>query len=723
VQADRDERAQVVVHLFTLLTPGVPYPLGATFDGRGVNFAVYSGGSRVEVCLFDEQGREQRVSLSEVTNNVWHGHWAGVRPGALYGYRVHGPWNPREGQFYNANKLLADPYALAFRGALRHRRLVTNRDGAPDADDSAPDVPKSVVVRDNFDWGHDVPPGILWRRTVIYEAHLKGLTMRHPHVPPAHRGTYLGLAAPAVIHHLKSIGVTAVELLPIQELVDDAFLVNKGLVNYWGYNTLGFFAPAQRYASKGGEGPVREFKTMVKALHAEGIEVILDIAPNHTCEAGPLGPTVCWRGLDNRAYYWLSESDRSQYRDFTGCGNSLNLANPWAHKMVIDALRHWVTEYHVDGFRFDLASTLARGLDGEFSESAPFLHTVHQDPVLSRVKLIAEPWDLGPHGYRLGHYPPSFAEWNDRYRDTVRKFWRGNEAQAPDLGFRLTGSSDLFKLSGRRPTASINFVTCHDGFTLRDLVSYERKHNDANLEENRDGNDWNHSWNCGVEGETTDATIRALRLRQQRNLMATLYLSVGTPMLNAGDELARTQRGNNNAYCQDNELSWHDWTLDDERQQFLAFVQKLASFRANQEVLQRRNFFLGQTLDDSHFHDLIWFNADGSEMQASDWKTPRHFMAWFLGGDAIGTRDPLGAKITGDSVLAYLNASSLPIQVTLPGPRCGAGPWEVILDTSLTYEGQRWAVRGAFEAPAQSVVVLTMPSAPAAKVLAPQPLR
>ncbi|MBL8937469.1 MAG: glycogen debranching protein GlgX [Archangium sp.] len=688
------------------LRPGVHYPLGATFDGNGVNFAIYSAGTAVELCLFDEQGTETRLRLGESTNSVWHGYVPGLKPGALYAYRVHGPWSPGEGNIYNPNKLLMDPYARLFRGQVNHDGpLVPNRGPELDPRDSAPFVPRCVVVHDDFDWSGEKRPEVIWRRTVIYEAHLKGLTARHPEVPPEHRGTYLGLAHPAVIEHLKSIGVTSVELLPVQELVSEGFIVKRGLTNVWGYNTIGFFAPQQRYASSSGPGPVTEFKMMVKALHAAGLEVILDVAPNHTCEGNQLGPMLSWKGLDNRGSYWLQD-DKSKYRDFTGCGNSLNLSNPWVLKLVLDSLRHWVNEFHVDGFRFDLATTLARAGSGEFSPSAPFLTAIHQDPVLSRVKLIAEPWDLGLDGYRLAHYPALFAEWNDRYRDTIRHFWKGDPWQAGELGYRLTGSSDFFKLSGRRPTASINFITAHDGFTLRDLVSYSKKHNELNLEENRDGNDSNHSWNCGVEGETTDPAINALRARQQRNFLATLFLSTGTPMLNAGDELCRTQRGNNNAYCQDNELLWHDWRMTPEVAEHLAFVRRLAELR-KQPVLQRRNFFLGQTLDDSHFHDLVWFNADGTEMQQQDWKSPRQYMAWFLGGDAIGMRDPAGKKVIGDSLLIYLNASANELPVTLPGIEWGAR-WRVCLDTALALDGQSYACDGRFVVQSRSVVVLEL---------------
>ncbi|MDP1823967.1 MAG: glycogen debranching protein GlgX [Archangium sp.] len=694
--------------IFSRPRPGVPYPLGASFDGHGVNFAVFSGGATaMELCLFDDGGGEHRLPLSEVTNQVWHGYVPGLRPGARYGFRATGPWAPREGNWFNPHKLLMDPYARAFEGRVDPAGPILAMKGeAADVFDSAHSVPRSVVVHSDFDWAGERRPEVIWRRTLVYEAHVKSLTMRHPAVPPEQRGTYLGVAHPAVIAHLQSIGVTSVELLPVQEMMPEGFLVERGLTNYWGYNTLGFFAPDQRFATRGGAGAVTEFKQMVKGLHAAGLEVILDVAPNHTCEGNHLGPMLNFKGLDNRAYYWLQDADRSRYRDFTGCGNSLNMDNPWALKMVLDSLRHWVTDFHVDGFRFDLSTTMARRGGGEYSPYAPFLNAIHQDPVLARVKLIAEPWDLGDGGYRVGQFPTLFAEWNDRYRDAIRHFWRGDQWQAGELGYRLTGSSDFFKISGRRPTASINFVTAHDGFTLRDLVSYKHKHNEANGEKNADGNDNNHSWNCGVEGETEDAAINALRARHQRNMLATLMLSVGTPMINSGDELGRTQRGSNNGYCQDNDRSYLDWNLDPDQQALLGFMQTLARFRASQPVLQRRNFFLGDTLEDSRFHDLVWFRPDGEEMQHGDWAKPTHCLGYFLGGDAIGTRDPEGRKVTGDSLLIYLNAAATPISLTLPGKSWGAY-WEVAIQTALL-EDRSWAATASFTLPAQAVVVLRL---------------
>jgi isoamylase len=688
--------------------PGVPYPLGATFDGQGVNFAVFSKeATSIELCLFDAQGLEHRLPLRDVTNQVWHGYVPGLPVGSLYGFRADGPWAPHEGLCFNSHKLLIDPHARAVTGKLDPRGPLRNFRGEErDTRDSAASMPRGVVIADAFDWGDDHSPQVLWRRTVIYEAHVKGMTALHPKVPPSLRGTYLGLAHPAVIDHLVSLGVTSIELLPVQELAPEGFLIEKGLTNYWGYNTLGFFAPDQRFATGSRGEQVTQFKQMVKAFHAAGLEVILDVALNHTAEGSQMGPTLSLKGLDNRTYYWLEADDRAKYRDFTGCGNSLNFGKPAVLKFAVDSLRHWVNEFHVDGFRFDLATEMARVGGGAFSQQAAFFLAVHQDPVLSRVKMIAEPWDLGDGGYRLGNFPHLFGEWNDRYRDTMRRFWRGDEWQAPELGYRVAGSADLFKGSGRRPMASINFVTCHDGFTLRDLVSYDKKHNEANGEDNRDGNDDNKSWNCGVEGETADPEINRLRARQQRNFLATLMLSVGTPMLNAGDELGRTQRGSNNGYCQDNQVSWLDWNLDEQQQSLLEFTRELIQFRHRQPVLQRRNFFLGSALDDSRSHDLAWFRPDGNEMVAADWQQAHtRALGWFLGGDAIGTRTPGGERLVGDSLLIYMNASKEDVDLVLPGPAWG-GAWEVAIHTALPGNRQAVQARGLLVLPSRSVVVL-----------------
>ncbi len=658
--------------------PGRPYTLGATVDGRGVNFAVASRvATRVEVCLYDSQepSRETgRFDLPEYTNGVWHGYVPGLKPGQLYGLRVHGPYDPARGHRCNPAKLLVDPYAKALHGEVDWSQPVFGyRLGNPEGDlerddqDSAPGMPRSVVVADGFDWGEDKKPETPWRETVLYEGHVKGLTMLHPEVPQALRGTYAGVAHPAVIDHLVKLGITALELLPVHEAADDSFLGEKGLSNYWGYNTLGFFAPQARLASGKAPGAqVAEFKQMVKALHAAGIEVILDVVYNHTCEGNHLGPTLSWKGIDNAAYYWTMPEAR-YYLDFSGCGNSLRVPDPVTARMVADSLRYWATEMRVDGFRFDLAPVLGRVGKGEFDPQAAFFQILQQDPVLSRVKLISEPWDTGMGGYQVGGFPAPFREWNGKYRDAMRKFWKGDENQAGEVGYRLTGSADLYQGLGRRPQASVNFVTCHDGFTLHDLVTYSHKHNEANGEHNRDGADDNQSWNCGVEGETQDPQIIALRERQKRNLLATLLLSQGVPMLCAGDELGRTQQGNNNAYCQDNELSWLHWDLDDRGRSLLEFTRKLIQLRHAQPVLQRRRFFRGDYLWDSQFKDLAWYQPDGTPMDKEAWERPwLKSMAFVLGGDAIPSTDERGQRIFGDALLVMMNAHHEAITFTLP---------------------------------------------------------
>ncbi|MDX2012462.1 MAG: glycogen debranching protein GlgX [Myxococcaceae bacterium] len=701
--------------------PGVPYPLGATVDANGVNFAFPSeSATGITVCLFDplDPRRElARLPLLDQTHHVFHGYVPHLKAGMLYGLRVDGPWAPERGLRFNPNKLLVDPWARAVSGkpdwqAPLMGHVVHHGKEVLDARDSSAGVPRSVLVRDAFDWGNDKSPGVLWRRAVVYEAHVKGLTQRHPDVPPHQRGTYAGLSHPAVIEHLVKLGVTSVELLPVHECAPEGFLLEKGLTNYWGYNTLGFFAPDQRFSSAGSHGQqVTEFKAMVKALHAAGLEVLLDVVYNHTCEGNQLGPTLSFRGLDNPTWYWLDDRDRSKYRDFTGCGNSLDARQLEVNKFIADSLRHWVTEFHVDGFRFDLATTLARSGTGEFDPRCDFFAVLHQDPVLSRVKLISEPWDVGPGGYRLGGFPAGFAEWNDRYRQTVRRFWRGDAGQVADLGYRLSGSSDFFRLSGRRPSASINYVTCHDGFTLRDLVSYGRKHNDANLEGNRDGTDENHSFNHGAEGDPADPRVAAARERTQKNLVATLLLSLGTPMLLAGDELNRTQRGNNNAYCQDSELSWVDWALDEPGRRLLEFTRRCVALRASSPVLTRRNFFQGQTLDDSRFRDVVWFHPSGREFERGDWENPElRCLGMFLGGDAIGTRDPKGVKIVGQSLLVWLNAGPHDVEVRLP-PRSYGEAWSLVLETA-TDEARAMTVacNGGCVVPSRSLVVLALAS-------------
>jgi isoamylase len=689
------------------LWPGKPTPLGATPDAGGTLFAVYARhADAVDLCLYDpaDPGRElRRVRLTEHTGHVWHGYLPGVMPGALYGYRAHGPYEPELGHRYNPAKLLVDPYARAVSGETNFSGPLTGfQAGHPDQDlsldeqDDAAWVPRSVVVADGYDWEDDLPPRTPWHRSVVYEAHVKGFTKRHPDVPPELRGTYAGLASPPVLRHLTSLGVTAIELLPVHEYVDDAFLQARRLKNYWGYSTLGFFAPEQRYASRGTRGEqVTEFQDMVKALHRAGIEVILDVVYNHTAEGNHLGPTLSLRGLDNSSYYRLSEEDPRHYVDFTGCGNSLDLTHPQTLKLVMDSLRYWVTEMHVDGFRFDLAVTLARD-PSQFDWASRFLCAVHQDPVLEKVKLIAEPWDIGPGSYQVGAFPVLWSEWNGKYRDAVRRFWLGHP-NLDEMGYRLTGSADLYEPAGRKIYASVNFLTAHDGFTLRDLVSYDRKHNEANGEQNRDGTDDNASWNHGAEGETADPEILALRDRQVRNLLATLFVSQGVPMLLAGDELGRTQRGNNNAYCQDNELAWMDWDLGPRERALLAFTQRLVRLRQSEPVLQRLTFFRGDYLWDSSLKDLAWFRADGAEMTAADWG--RHTaspVGFLLGGDTIETPNERGQRIVGDTLLVLMNPCPDPVLFRLPAVTWGHR-WAVLVYTGDDGEARQAVVKAGAE--------------------------
>jgi isoamylase len=702
--------------------PGNPSPLGASFDGAGTNFAVYARHAEaIELCLYDAQdpAREvRRVRVQERTGHVWHVYLPGVGPGTLYGYRADGPYEPDSGLRFNAAKLLVDPYARAISGAtdfagpvFGYRRGPPEEDLVRDDADGAAAVPRSVVVGNHFDWEGDRRPDTPWHRSILYEVHVKGFTMRHPEVPPELRGTYLGFASPPAVDHLVRLGITAVELLPVHEFVDDSFLQARGLTNYWGYSSLGYFAPAQRYARGSRGEQVTEFREMVKALHRAGIEVILDVVYNHTAEGNHLGPTLSLKGLDNSTYYRLVEESTRHYWDATGCGNSLDTTNPWTVKLVMDSLRYWVEEMHVDGFRFDLAVTLARDPD-IYDEYSRFLTAVHQDPVLERVKLIAEPWDLGPDGYQVGSFPPRWSEWNGKYRDVVRRFWKGDEDLHREMGYRLTGSADLYEGAGRKIYASVNFVTAHDGFTLRDLVSYGEKHNEANGEDNRDGSDHNHSWNCGVEGETDDATVLALRDRQARNLLATLLVSQGVPMITAGDEMGKTQHGNNNAYCHDNEISWLDWSLDGRRRSLLAFTRRLVALRASHPVLQRRRFFRGSQLWDSSLKDLAWFRPDGSEMTEEDWHEPfARSVAFLLGGDSIETPDERGEQIVGDSLLVLMNAWHEPVTYVLPEIEWGR-EWEVLLDTAGESAAKHAVVtaRGAVPVEARSLVVLSRPA-------------
>ncbi len=660
--------------------PGHPYPLGATFDGTGTNFAVFSAtAERVELCLLDPDDdadtgwSETRHELTEVDGHVWHAYLPRVQPGQRYGYRVHGPYDPAAGHRCNPAKLLLDPYAKAFDGQIDgDESLFSYRFDDPAAfneDDSLGHTLLSVVVNPFFDWAHDRPPRHEYHDSVIYEMHVKGLTMTHPDVPEEIRGTYAAVGHPAIVDHLKQLGVTAVELLPVHQFVQDSTLVDKGLSNYWGYNTIGFLAPHNAYSGSGTDGQqVTEFKAMVKALHAADIEVILDVVYNHTAEGNELGPTLAFRGLDNQSYYRLVDSDPAHYYDTTGTGNSLLMRSPHVLQLIMDSLRYWVTEMHVDGFRFDLAATLARQFH-EVDRLSAFFDIIQQDPIISQVKLIAEPWDLGDGGYQVGNFPPLWTEWNGKYRDTVRDFWRGEPATLGEFASRLTGSSDLYEHSGRRPIASINFVTAHDGFTLRDLVSYNEKHNDANGEGGNDGESHNRSWNCGVEGPTDDPEVRALRLQQQRNFLTTLLLSQGVPMLAHGDELGRTQEGNNNVYCQDNELSWVDWDLDEDQQSLVEFAASVIELRRDHPTFRRRRFFLGQADHggESTLGDIEWFSPDGHQMTELDWRNGlARAVAVFLNGEAIMAPDAQGRPVVDDHFVLIFNANNQPLQFTVP---------------------------------------------------------
>jgi isoamylase len=697
--------------------PGTPYPLGATWDGWGTNFTLFSEvAERVELCLFDEAGddkgalTETRVELTEIDGFVWHGYLPGIAPGQRYGYRVHGPHDPPRGLRCDGSKLLLDPYGKAVEGDLRwDESLFDYQFASPrkrNTTDSAPHMPKNVVINPFFDWGNDRAPQTPYHETILYEAHVRGLTLCHPEVPAAQRGSYAGVAHPAVIAHLQRLGVTAVELMPVHQFVAEKSLVGRGLTNYWGYNTIGFLAPHNRYSSAGQRGEqVGEFKSMVKALHEAGIEVILDVVYNHTAEGDHMGPTLSLRGIDNAAYYRLSDSERWRYLDYTGCGNSLNARHPHSLQLVMDSLRYWILEMHVDGFRFDLAAALARELH-DVDRLSTFFDLVQQDPVVSQVKLIAEPWDVGEGGYQVGNFPPLWTEWNGKYRDTVRDFWRGRPSTVPDFASRLTGSSDLYATSGRRPVASINFVTCHDGFPLDDLVSYDNKHNEANGEGNRDGADDNRSWNCGAEGPSDDPAIRELRARQKRNFLVTLFLSQGVPMLLAGDEMGRTQGGNNNAYCQDSSVSWLDWGMAAAEQDLLQFTETLAGLRRDHAVFRRRRFFTGQ-VPGGEKGDIVWLTPAGGVMTDEDWGASyAKSLAVFLNGDAISEPDPRGGKITDDSFLLLFNAHSNPLTFTLPEAGYAAG-WEVVIDTARPGQpGQAYPPKDEIEVRDRAVVVL-----------------
>jgi isoamylase len=701
--------------------PGEPYPLGAHWDGQGTNFALYSELAwEVELCIFDRPDAHEpvrSVRLRERTAYVWHGYVPGVGPGAFYGYRINGPYEPGRGWRCNPFKLVVDPYARALAGPVRLEAHPfafpfdqPGEDWVLDDADDAWGVPKGVVLDPRFDWRGDAPPRIPWHETVIYEAHVKGLTRLHPDVPPDMRGTFAGVAHPAVIEHLRSLGVTAIELLPVHEVADEPFLVRRGLRNYWGYSTLNYFSPAGRYARARDYGEqVAEFKEMVRTLHAAGMEVILDVVYNHTAEGDHLGPTLSFKGIDNPTYYRLRPDDPRLYMDYTGTGNSMNLRHPQTLQLVMDSLRYWVEEMHVDGFRFDLASTLARELH-EVDRLSSFFDVIHQDPVISRVKLIAEPWDVGEGGYQVGNFPVLWAEWNGRYRDTVRGWWRGDPGRLGELGYRLTGSSDLYEDDGRRPHASINFIVAHDGFTLNDLVTYNHKHNEANGEANRDGSDENLSYNFGVEGPTDRPDIAAQRERQKRNFLATLLLSQGVPMICGGDEMGRTQLGNNNAYCQDNELSWIHWNLSEADRELLEFARRVARLRREHPTFRRRRFFRGRAIRGSDVKDLTWVRPDGHEMTDQEWNSG--FVRCFgmvLAGDAIEEWDPRGERVRDDDFLLLLNADGAGMTFTLPAGGVDAG-WKLVLDTfdpGLREGARVWRPGDELKIEGRSMVVLT----------------
>ena len=700
--------------------PGTPYPLGATYDGAGTNFSVFSEvADAVELCLIGDDRSETRINLDEVDGFVWHAYLPTITPGQHYGFRVYGPWNPEAGQRCDPSKLLLDPYGKSFDGDFDFTQALYSYDlnaehpasgGIPPMVDSLGHTMTSVVINPFFHWGSDRAPRTPYHETIIYEAHVKGMTQTHPSVPAELRGTYAGLAHPAIIEHLLSLNVTAIELMPIHQFMHDKRLLNLGLRNYWGYNTFGFFAPHYQYAAnKSPAGSVAEFKTMVRAFHDAGIEVILDVVYNHTAESDHLGPTINFRGIDNAAYYRLLDGDLRLYKDFTGTGNSLNARHPHTLQLIMDSLRYWVLEMHVDGFRFDLASTLAREFY-DVDRLSAFFDLVQQDPVISQVKLIAEPWDIGEGGYQVGNFPGLWTEWNGKYRDTVRDYWRGEPAALGEFASRLTGSSDLYEATGRRPAASINFVTCHDGFSLADLVSYNEKHNMANGEHNRDGENHNRSWNCGVEGPTDDPEILALRHRQMRNIMATLMLSQGTPMISHGDEIGRTQQGNNNAYCQDNEIAWVNWNLLEHNADILEFTRAVTELRRNHPVFRRRRFFDGKPIrSGDQVRDIAWLTKTGIEMTPDDWNSGIKSVAVFLNGDAIPEPNARGERVVDDSFLLCFNAHAYPVEFLVPDGIYARG-WTIVIDTSepkTTLETGREVTAGAaMTVPAHSVIVL-----------------
>ncbi|KAA9345585.1 glycogen debranching protein GlgX [Adhaeribacter soli] len=705
----------------TIIYPGTPYPLGATYDGDGVNFALYSqNATGVELCLFnsvDDETESVKVKMVERTHYVWHAYVPGLKPGQLYGYRVHGPYEPNNGHRFNPNKLLIDPYALAISGNFNWTdALFGYKLGDKEEDlsfssiDSAPFVPKAVVVDSTFDWEDDKKPCTPYHRSVIYETHVKGFTKMHPEIPENIRGTYAALGHPVTIKYLKKLGVTAVELMPVHHFITDRYLKDKGLTNYWGYNTIGYFAPDVRYCSSGRLGEqVTEFKTMVKALHKAGIEVILDVVYNHTGEGNHMGPTLSFKGIDNASYYRLVEDNKRYYMDYTGTGNTLNANLPNVLKLIMDSLRYWIQEMHIDGFRFDLAATLARELH-EVDRLSSFFDIIHQDPVISQVKLIAEPWDIGEGGYMVGNFPPGWTEWNGKYRDCVRDFWRGADSMLAEFAERFTGSSDLYQDDSRKPTASINFVTAHDGFTLQDLVSYNEKHNEANGENNNDGESHNRSWNCGEEGPTNKPDINELRQRQKRNMLATLFLSQGVPMLLAGDEMGRTQGGNNNAYCQDNEISWVNWKKADK--DLLQFTQKLIQLRKDHPVFCRRRWFQGQPIKGIGLEDIAWFLPSGEEMSEESWNQDfAKSLAVYLNGKGLRSSGPKGEFIMDDSFYVIFNAHHDPLNYKLPPKKYG-DVWTKILDTGtgeVGEEGKEYHAGKTIKVLGRSVVLLHHP--------------
>jgi isoamylase len=666
--------------------PGNSYPLGAFYDGAGTNFSIFSEiADRVELCLFEEGGTETKFDLPEVTSFCWHGYLPNIGPGQRYGFRVHGPWKPEDGHRCNPAKLLLDPYARAIEGQVRSNEAVfaysfDNPDGPSNDIDSAAFMPKCVVTTPYFNWGNDRHPRTQWHETIIYEVHVKGFSINHPDVPAELRGTYGGLGHPKAIEYFTRLGVTAIELMPVHQFIQDSHLLERGLRNYWGYNSIGFLAPHDEYSAAGKNGQqVQEFKQMVKALHEAGIEVILDVVYNHTAEGNHLGPMLSFRGIDNAAYYRLMADDRRYYMDYTGTGNSLNMRHPHVLQLIMDSLRYWIVEMHVDGFRFDLASTLARELH-DVDRLSAFFDIIQQDPVISQVKLIAEPWDIGEGGYQVGQFPPLWLEWNGKYRDCVRDYWRGEDQRLGEFAYRFTGSSDLYEMTGRKPYASINFVTAHDGFTLNDLVSYNDKHNEANGEESRDGESHNRSWNCGAEGPSEDPEVNKLRDRQKRNFLATLFLSQGIPMLLGGDEISRSQNGNNNGYCQDNEISWFDWESAD--RDLLEFTRRLIQLRKEHPVFHRRRWFQGRPIHGAQVTDIGWFTPDGSEMTQEDWNGGfAKALGVFLNGEGIQSPDPRGERVVDESFYVLLNAQHEPLQFTLP-KRDWGDRWVVVLDTT-----------------------------------------